>query len=65
MTDSVRRNEAAMVAEDWWRALNADRSGGRGARRGTLARLRRAATPLEVMQEPGGAPFDRSASTQS
>ena len=52
MTDSVRRNEAAVVAEDWWRALNADRSGGRGARRGALARMRRAATPLEVMQEP-------------
>ena len=53
MTDLVRRNGAA-VAEDWWRdlALNADQPGRRGARRAVLARLRRAATPLEVMQEP-------------
>ena len=52
MSNSVRRNEAAAVAEDWWQALTADQSAGRGARRGALARLRRAATPLEVMQEP-------------
>lgn len=52
MSKSVRRNKAATVAEDWWRALTADQSAGRGARRGALARLRRAVTPLEVMQEP-------------
>ncbi|MDD9985158.1 MAG: type I-E CRISPR-associated protein Cse2/CasB [Spirochaetaceae bacterium] len=52
MSKSVRRNKAAAVAEDWWRALTADQSAGRGARRGALARLRRAVTPLEVMQEP-------------
>ena len=52
MSKSVRRNKAAAVAEDWWRSLTADQSAGRGARRGALARLRRAVTPLEVMQEP-------------
>ena len=51
MKDSVQRN-AATLAEDWWWALNADQPGGRGARRGALARMRRAATPLDVMQEP-------------
>lgn len=52
MTNSVQRNEAAALAEDWWRDLSEHQSGGRGARRGALARMRRAATPLEVMQEP-------------
>lgn len=53
MTDSVRRNGAG-VAVEWWRdlALNAEQPGRRGARRAALARLRRAATPLEVIQEP-------------
>ena len=45
-------NDAAFVAADWWRALTAKQPDRRGARRAALASLRRAATPLDVMQEP-------------
>ncbi|MCY4504175.1 MAG: type I-E CRISPR-associated protein Cse2/CasB [Alphaproteobacteria bacterium] len=54
MTDSKLRNDAA-VAAAWWRELTANDSHGRrtrGARRAALARLRRAATPVEVILEP-------------
>ena len=51
-------NEAAkgagVVAEDWWRGLT-QRDDGRpaqGSQRAALARLRRAANPLQVMMEP-------------
>ena len=54
MTDTERRNGAAIAAE-WWRDLASEEPGRRatrGTRRAALARLRRAATPIEVMQEP-------------
>lgn len=51
MTDKVQPQDAASVAEDWWRRLNSEDIGRRGARRAALARLRRATTPLEAMQE--------------
>ena len=43
------------IAEAWWRELTSDEAAGRtnrGARRAALAGLRRAGTPLEVIQEP-------------
>ena len=52
MTDKVQPQDAAAVVEEWWRRLNSEDTGRRGARRAALARLRRAATPLEAMQEP-------------
>ncbi len=39
----------ADIAHDWWGSLARSES---GSARGALARLRRAATPLDVMQEP-------------
>ena len=54
MTDTKRRN-GADVAVEWWRDLVSEEPGRRathGARRAVLARLRRAATPIDVMQEP-------------
>ena len=54
MTDTERQNGAAIAAE-WWRDLLSEEPGRRatrGTRRAALARLRRAATPIEVMQEP-------------
>ena len=51
MTDTKRR-DGADVAVEWWRDLVSEEPGRRGARRAALARLRRAATPIEVMQEP-------------
>ena len=54
MTDTKRRN-GADVAVEWWRDLVSEESGRRatpGARRAVLARLRRAATLIDVMQEP-------------
>ena len=54
MTETERRDGAA-IATEWWRALVSEDPGRRttqGARRAALARLRRAATPIEVMQEP-------------
>ena len=51
MTDSERR-DGASIAANWWRNLTTDEPGQRGTRRGARARLRRATTPLEVIQEP-------------
>ena len=54
MTDTKRR-DAADIAVGWWSDLVSEEPGRRappGARRAALARLRRAATPIEVMQEP-------------
>ena len=53
MTDPERRNSAG-IAEQWWRNLTSTDPGRRvtrGGRRAARARLRRAATPLEVMFE--------------
>ena len=53
MTDLERRNGAG-IAEQWWRDLTSTDPGHRvtrGGRRAARARLRRAATPLEVMFE--------------
>ena len=46
------RWKGAAVAEKWWRDLTSEAAAGRGPRRAARARLRRAATPLEVIQEP-------------
>ena len=56
MTDRTPRSGTAdanaKIASDWWHCL-ASRDGPRlGQRRAALARMRRAATPVEVMQEP-------------
>ena len=51
MTDPVRRR-AASIACEWWRDLNPEGGPRSGPRRMALARMRRAATPIEVMQEP-------------
>ena len=51
MTDRKRR-DAADIAAKWWSDLLSEEPSRRGARRAALARLRRAATPIEVMQEP-------------
>ena len=40
------------IACEWWRDLNPKDASPSGHRRAALARLRRAATPIEVMQEP-------------
>ena len=64
MTDTERRNGAAIAAE-WWRGLVSEEPGRRatrGTRRAALARLRRAATPIEVMQEPEALRLIRSLS---
>ena len=53
MTDLERRNSAG-IAEQWWHDLTSTdpgHRGTRGGRRAARARLRRAATPLEVMFE--------------
>ena len=44
-------SKSAAIAEEWWRTLAVE-PGRRGPRRAALARLRRATTPLEVLQEP-------------
>ena len=51
MTDS-NRHQGATVARDWWQRLNRRDGPHLGQRRAALARIRRAATPIEVMQEP-------------
>ena len=54
MSDPKRRDSVA-IAEKWWRALILEEHGRRatrGSRRAAMSRLRRAATPLEVMYEP-------------
>ena len=52
MTDSLQRSGAS-VAYEWWRNLNPTETPQSGPHRAALARMRRAATPVEVMQEPG------------
>ena len=51
MTTSSRQNKAA-IALQWWSALKPSDRAQTGQHRAALARLRRAATPLEVMQQP-------------
>ena len=51
MTDSSQHLGAA-VAHDWWQRLTRADGPHLGQRRAALARIRRAATPIEVMQEP-------------
>ena len=51
MTDPIR-HAAAAVAHDWWQRLTTMDGVQVGRRRAALARMRRAATPIEVMQEP-------------
>ena len=51
MTGS-QRWEGAAIAERWWRESIWDETGRHGTRRAARARLRRAAMPLEVIQEP-------------
>ena len=51
MTDPEQQ-DAAAIARSWWKELTSEGDGRRGLRRAALARMRRAATPLEVMQEP-------------
>ena len=50
MTSGSQRSKAA-IALQWWAGLNPG-EGQSGSQRAALARLRRAATPLEVMQQP-------------
>ena len=50
-TDS-KNPRAETVAFNWWNELVNGAGPGGGSHRGALARMRRAATPLEVMQEP-------------
>ena len=51
MTDSAQHGAAA-IAHDWWHRLTGKEGPHLGQRRAALARMRRAATPIEVMQEP-------------
>ena len=51
MTAPKRWNGAA-VAEKWWHDLTSETATRRGQRRAARARLRRARTPLEMIQEP-------------
>jgi len=51
MKDS-NQNRGASVACDWWQRLTRRDGPHLGPRRAALARIRRAATPIEVMQEP-------------
>ena len=51
MTDSAQRSGAS-IAYEWWRDLNPKDARQSGPQRAALARLRRAATPIDVMQEP-------------
>lgn len=45
-------SRGADIAHDWWQRLTARESSRLGQRRAALARMRRAATPILVMQEP-------------
>lgn len=51
MTDPARQS-APSIAYEWWRGLNPEGASRSGPGRAALARMRRAATPIEVMQEP-------------
>lgn len=43
---------AAAIAHDWWQRLTRNEGAQLGQQRAALAHLRRASTPLEVIQEP-------------
>ena len=47
-----KRWTGAAVAEKWWHDLTSETATRRGQRRAARARLRRARTPLEMIQEP-------------
>ena len=51
MTASSQRTGGS-IAYQWWRDLNPREGVPSGHQRAALARMRRAATPLDVMQEP-------------
>ena len=46
---STRKDSVPSIAYDWWSELNSTKY---GKRRAALARMRRASTPIEVIQEP-------------
>ena len=48
MTDT-KKNDPSTIAFEWWKNIVA---AGSGQRRASLARIRRASTPIEVMYEP-------------
>lgn len=52
MTDSTVSADTVSVAFAWWRGLNPADSAPSGHQRAAMARLRRAATLLEIIQEP-------------
>ena len=47
-----RQQSGAAIAHDWWRRLTTKDGAQSGYRRAALARMRHAATPIEVMLEP-------------
>jgi len=47
-----RETDVEQVAYQWWRRLNPDTGHQKGHQRAALARMRRASTPIEIMQEP-------------
>ena len=51
MTASSQQT-AGSIAYQWWRALNPREGAPSGHQRAALSRMRRAARPLDVMQEP-------------
>ena len=51
MTDSPQQS-AASIAYEWWRRLHPLSVPQSGAQRAALARMRRAAAPIDVIQEP-------------
>lgn len=52
MTNSAGPSRADSIAYEWWCRLNPQDAQRSGYQRAALARLRRAATTIEVMQEP-------------
>ena len=49
---AATRQRGPSIAYEWWRKLNPLEAQQSGAQRAALARMRRAATLIEVMQEP-------------
>ena len=47
-----QRQSAPSIAYEWWRGLNPEGAARSGPARAAIARMGRAATPIEVMQEP-------------
>ena len=52
MSQAAGSANVVSIACEWWRDLNPKDASPSGHRRTALARLRRAARPIEVMQEP-------------